>query len=126
MIKRILLYFFVVSILFGGILYMHNFIITSNNAVIRFSLFNIYLFHFISSFIIYLIIELIVFKMPNQAGFVFLASIFLKLGFFVMIFNTTILSLENLNLIERVSIIVPLFIFLFLEAAASFKLLNKL
>lgn len=126
MIKRILLYFFVVSILFVGVLYMHNFIITSNNSAIRFSLFNIYLFHFISSFIIYLIIELIVLKMPNQAGFVFLSSIFLKLGFFVMIFNTTILSLENLNLIERVSIIVPLFIFLFLEAAASFKLLNKL
>jgi hypothetical protein len=64
-------------------------------------------------------------KLPSQAGYAYLASMFLKIGFFVMIFQSTIFSDIELEKFERVSLIIPLFLFLIIEAVAVSRLLNS-
>ncbi|KAB1159011.1 hypothetical protein F7018_07690 [Tenacibaculum aiptasiae] len=92
---------------------------------LSFSLFAVYLFHVIAAIIVYFIVEFIADKMPNQAGYAYLASIFLKIGFFVLIFQASVFANEQLTKPERFSLVIPLFLFLILEAIAVSKLLNS-
>jgi len=88
-------------------------------------LFKMYLFHSLSSLIVYVFIELVFNKLPNQTGFAFLASVFMKIGFFILLFSNYIYREEPLGMYERVSIIIPFFAFLIIESVFSFKLLNE-
>lgn len=125
MTKRI--FYFLVSTLSAFLLsyFSHQYILESQNFNLRFSLLPIYLFHAIAACLVYLIVEFIADKMPNQAGYAYLASVFLKMGFFVLIFNNTLFGNLELSKPERFSLIVPLFLFLILEALFISKLLNN-
>jgi len=101
-----------------------NFIIKYVLYLHSYSLLSIYLFHIISAIIVYCIVELIASILPNQAGYAYLASVFLKLGFFVLIFNNPVFT-ETLSKPERFSLVIPLFLFLISEALATAKLLNS-
>ncbi|MBA6156241.1 hypothetical protein H3Z83_06870 [Tenacibaculum sp. S7007] len=92
---------------------------------LSFSLFSVYLFHVIAATIVYVIVEFIADKMPNQAGYAYLASVFLKMGFFVLVFQATVFANEQLTKPERFSLVIPLFLFLIIEAIAISKLLNS-
>lgn len=123
MIKRIITYVSFIALLFVVVFSTHqNFIRIEN---LRYSLFFVYLFHSISTLIIYILIEVISMKLPNQAGYAYLASIFLKIGFFVLLFNATVFSDAVLEKEERISLVIPLFLFLIAEAIAVSRLLNS-
>lgn len=123
MIKRIITYVSFIALLFVVVFFTHqNFIRIEN---LRYSLFFVYLFHSISTLIIYILIEVISMKLPNQAGYAYLASIFLKIGFFVLLFNATVFSDAVLEKEERISLVIPLFLFLIAEAIAVSRLLNS-
>ncbi|MCF2876090.1 MULTISPECIES: DUF6168 family protein [Tenacibaculum] len=125
MIKRIL-FFIAAVILTLAISYIpHNYVLASKEIQLSFSLFAVYLFHVIAAIIVYFIVEFIADKMPNQAGYAYLASIFLKIGFFVLIFQASVFANEQLTKPERFSLVIPLFLFLILEAIAVSKLLNS-
>lgn len=123
MIKRIITYVSFIALLFVVVFFTHqNFIRIEN---FRYSLFFVYLFHSISTLIIYILIEVISMKLPNQAGYAYLASVFLKIGFFVLLFNATVFSDAVLEKEERISLVIPLFLFLIAEAIAVSRLLNS-
>lgn len=103
----------------------HLFILQSTNLTLNFSLLSVYLFHSIAAILVYSTIVLIAYKIPNQAGYAYLASVLIKMGFFVLIFNASIFSIEILNKQERFSLVIPLFVFLILEAISVSKLLNS-
>ncbi|MDY0780577.1 DUF6168 family protein [Tenacibaculum sp. IB213877] len=125
MIKRIL-YFIVLIIVLYLISYnLHWYLLTINDSYLTFSLHSVYLFHVIAAGIVYAIVELVADKLPNQAGYAYLASIFLKIGFFVIIFQAPIFENDNLTKPERFSLVIPLFLFLISEAIAVSKLLNN-
>ena len=125
MIKRLIL--FSVSIVFMFIVSyeLHDYILSLKKLDLSFSLLSVYVFHVIAAMIVYVIVELIAFKLPNQAGYAYLASIFLKIGFFVLIFQASVFENEALTKAERFSLIIPLFLFLIAEAIAVSKLLNS-
>ena len=83
------------------------------------------MFHAISSFLIYLIVEFIAENMPSQAGYAYLASVFLKMGVFILLYKSVIFSDMDISKAEKVSLVIPLFLFLILEAIFCSKLLNK-
>jgi hypothetical protein len=85
----------------------------------------VYLFNAIASIIIYGCIELVAEKLPSQAGYAFLACVFLKIGFFVVLFQATIFSEIRLPLYSRLSLMVPFFLFIIIEAVGVAKLLNS-
>jgi hypothetical protein len=123
MVKRIISYLSTVLFVFLIVFYAHKYFLGIKE--LHYSLFNVYLFHVVSTVLIYVIVETVAWKLPSQAGYAYLASIFLKIGFFVMIFQATVFSEIELEKFERVSLIVPLFLFLIIEAVAVSKLLNS-
>ena len=125
MIKRILFFLIAVLLLFVISFFLHNFILDSKEISVSFSLLGVYGFHVISAIVVYSIVELVAEKIPNQAGYAYLASIFLKIGFFVLIFQASIFANEELTKPERISLVIPLFLFLITEAIAVSKLLNN-
>ncbi|WP_075341499.1 DUF6168 family protein [Tenacibaculum agarivorans] len=123
MIKRIVLFIAAIVLLFIVSYFLNSYLVEENH--FPFSLFSVYLFHAIAASIVYAIVELVADKLPNQAGYAYLASIFIKIGFFVLIFNTSVFGENILTKPERFSLVVPLFLFLITEAIMVSKLLNS-
>ncbi len=98
MIKRILVYLLVVCIAFLVVFVTHDYALNTKELYLSYSLLNVYLFNFIASVLIYIGIEIIAEKLPSQAGYGFLACVFLKIGFFVMLFQNTVFSEVRLEL----------------------------
>lgn len=125
MIKRIL-YFITIAVLLFIVSYMsHSYILSTRDIYLPFSLFSVYLFHVIATCLIYLITEVVASKLPSEAGYSYLALMLLKIGFFVLIFQDSVFAGDELAKPQRVSLVIPLFIFLITEAIAVSKLLNS-
>lgn len=122
MIKRILIVITVLLVLFLVAFNIQNYLTTQT---LTFSLLFVYLFHVIAASIVYVIIEIVAEELPNQAGYAYLTLMFLKIGAFVLIFQSSVFSNDNLTQIERVGLVVPLLLFLLTEAIAVSKLLNS-
>ena len=122
MIKRILLFALSVVLLFIVSYSIHSYIISK---VLSFQLWNIYLFHAVACLIVYISVELVASKLPNQAGYAYLMFMFFKIGAFVLIFQASVFAKESLTQAERIGLVLPLFLFLVLEAIGVSKLLNS-
>jgi len=85
----------------------------------------VYLFNSIASIVIYGCIELVAEKLPSQAGYAFLACVFLKIGLFIVLFQSTVFPEEKLEVFQRLSLMIPFFLFIIIEAAGVAKLLNS-
>ena len=116
MIKRIISYVLIVAAVFLISYYLHQYILSNLNLEVSYTLLSVYLFHVIATIIVYGIIEYVAETLPTQAGYAYLTSVFLKIGFFILIFQASILSEVKLPLFERVSLIAPFFLFLLIEA----------
>ena len=92
---------------------------------LQYSLFSVYLFHALSAIIVYLIIEFLFTKLPNQVGYAYLMLMCFKIGAFVLIFQKSVFAVDLEALQERISLVVPLFIFLIIEALLVGKLLTN-
>lgn len=125
MIKRILYFTAIVVVLYLIIFNIHSYTLLKNEIYTSFSLHSVYLFHFIGAILVYAVVEFVADKLPTQAGYAYLASIFLKIGFFVLIFKDTIFTNDNLTKPERISLVIPLILFLIAEAIGVSKLLNS-
>jgi len=125
MIKRILSYLLIISLVFVATFFTHQYVLGSKQLALSYSLFNVYLFNAITSIIIYSCVELVAEKLPSQAGYAFLACVFLKIGFFVVLFQATVFSEVKFELFQRLSLIIPFFLFIIIEAVGVAKLLNS-
>ncbi len=125
MIKRILGYLAIACLAFAIAFFIHDYSLNMKELYLSYSLLYVYLFNFIASVIIYTSIEVLAEKLPSQAGYGFLACVFLKIGFFVVLFQDTVFSEVRLELYQRLSLIVPFFLFIIIESIAIAKLLNS-
>ena len=92
---------------------------------LQYSLLSVYLFHALAAIIVYLIIEFLFTKLPNQVGYAYLMLMCFKIGAFVLIFQKSVFAVDLVALQERISLVVPLFIFLIIEALLVGKLLTN-
>lgn len=122
MIKRILIVTAILLALFLIALNLQNYLTTET---LSFSLFSVYLFHLIAAIVVYVTVEIVAEKLPNQAGYAYLTLMFFKIGAFVLVFQSSVFANDNLTRIERIGLVVPLFLFLITEAIAVSKLLNS-
>ena len=125
MIKRIVSYLLIVVAVFVVVFFTHQYVLDSKQLVLSYSLLNVYLFNAIASIIIYGCIELVAEKLPSQAGYAFLTCVFLKIGLFIVLFQATVFSEVKLELFQRLSLMIPFFLFIIIEAAGVAKLLNS-
>ena len=125
MIKRVL-YFIVAIILLFLISYNgHDYILNLREIELSYSLFSVYSFHVIATIIVYVSLEILADNLPNEAGYGYLALMLLKIGFFLLIFQDAVFPEEKLIKLERVSLVIPLLLFLTTEAIVVSKLLNS-
>ena len=122
MIKRILIVAAILLALFLTAYNLQNYLTTET---LSFSLLSVYLFHLIAAVIVYVTVELVAEKLPNQAGYAYLTLMFFKIGAFVLIFQSSVFANDNLTQMERIGLVIPLLLFLITEAIAVSKLLNS-
>lgn len=122
MIKRILFMLAIIVVLFAISYSIHSSLIEVD---LSFSLFYVYLFHAIAVAIIYVSVELVAEHLPTQAGNAYLVLMCFKLGLFLLIFQTAVFENDALSMPERIALVIPLFVFLLMEAVAVGKLLNS-
>lgn len=122
--------FFQILIFFGLFLVgfqLHEFILKKLELETAFSLKKVYLFHLGFSLLICINFSFFstVDKIFQQLGFIYLVAIFLKIVVFSIIFYNPIFNQENLDFASRISLFIPLIIFLLTEAFFVAKILNK-
>lgn len=122
MIKRIIIVALLMVLTFAISYTIHVNVLTQN---LSFSLLGVYLFHTIGAFFVYSFVEVVSGKLPNQAGYAYLMMMFLKIGVFVLIFKNSVFTDTPLTQVERVSLVLPLFLFLIVEALSVGRLLNS-
>jgi len=127
MIKRILTNSIVLFMVFLIGFSMHNFFLESQQIKIPFSLKKVYLFHL--SFSVVLCLNFFVFstidKIYEQLSFIYLGSILLKITLFCVLFYKSIFIKEELSPSARMSLFIPVILFLATEAIIVAKILKK-
>lgn len=105
--------------------YLLHYNIVNKETPLPFSLYEMYLFHAISSFIISSLFSIISKNenILNVLGLFYLLTILLKLGLFAIIFEPVFKA--ELSKMESLHLLMPMFIFLFLEVFFISKILSK-
>ena len=106
---------------------MHEYYLAKNELVLPFSLKKVYLFHAGFSLLICVNFRLLanVDKIFSQLGFIYLGSLFLKIVLFCVVFYESLFNDTILTEIAKISLILPMFIFLLTEAIFIARILNK-
>ena len=127
MVRDIIIYSVVFFSLFLLSFSLHNFFIESKHIMLPFSLKKVYLFHL--GFSLLICINFLIFstvdKIFEQLGFIYLGTILLKLLLFAIIFYKSIFTEEGLLFDARLSLFIPMIIFLLTEAVFISKILRK-
>lgn len=127
MIKKIALYLLSFLIVFVVAFNAQSYVLQTSNIELRYSLLQVYLFHFILSFLISA--SFLFFsnseKWATQLGYIYIFAFISKFLFFAVAFKESLFKLENLTKTESLNLLIPLFLFLFLEVYFIAKILNK-
>ncbi|MDD7915454.1 DUF6168 family protein [Polaribacter ponticola] len=127
MIKSIFSYSLVFFSLFFIAFHLHENYIENLEVILPFSLRKVYLFHLGFSMLICVNFKAFstVDKIFEQLGFVYLFILFLKIIVFIAIFYKVLFAEENLTQIARISLFIPMFIYLLTEVIFVSRILNK-
>ena len=127
MIKQLFFQFSIFFALYFTSFFLHEFTLEKLEIEIAFSLKKVYLFHL--GFSLLICVNFTIFstvdKIFQQLGFIYLATIFLKIVVFNVIFYNPIFSKEDLDFASRISFFIPMIVFLSTEAVFVVKILNK-
>ncbi|MCL7752372.1 DUF6168 family protein [Polaribacter sp. Z022] len=127
MIRSILVFTIIFFSLFLLSFSLHEFVIENQQINLPFSLKKVYLFHL--GFSLLICVNFLIFSTVNkifeQLGFIYLGTIVLKLILFSIIFNNPLFSEEGLSFQARLSLFIPMIVFLLTEAILVAKILKK-
>src|SRR5690554_6690153 len=107
---------------------LHYFILIQFQIEHPFTLWKIYLFQCLATFALCASFEIIVQKSKNyrdQLGFLYLAAMVLKVAIFSLFFSDILFSSLVLTKTDSLSLLIPIFLFLFLEVMIIVKILNR-
>jgi len=124
-LKRQLIFILIATVVLAAGFAVHNRINASIGTALAYDIFSVYLFFYSASIVIYGLSEGVNLLDPNKTGYAFLALTMMKLGFFILIFYQETLAKDELTKGDKLGIIIPLFLFIFVESAAVFRFLNK-
>lgn len=120
--KRLIAYAAVSVLLFVITYFTHKYLLASTATHI--SVLGVYLFFMVASIVVYVISSAVFEFMPNSTGYVFLAAVFIKMGFFVLIFKDNLFAVEKLQAVDKIVVITPFFIYLIQEVVGLANLLK--
>lgn len=127
MIKKIAFYLLSFIVVFAIAFKTQSYVLETLNIELRYSLLKVHLFHCVLSFII--CASFLFFsnneKWASQLGYIYIFTFISKFLFFAVAFKESLFELENLSKTESLNLLIPLFLFLFLEVYFIAKILNK-
>jgi hypothetical protein len=105
---------------------LHNNFMEEKNISLPFSLKKVYLFFVLFSLVICSLFEIgsVINKIKEQLGFIYLGTIIFKITVFAVVFYQSIFAIDLTNA-QRIALIIPMAIFLFIEVFFVAKILNK-
>ncbi|MDO6595914.1 DUF6168 family protein [Oceanihabitans sp. 2_MG-2023] len=127
MIKKIVFYSIGFTMLFAISYAIHLSSLKDLNLILSVPLFSVYLFHFIISLLICIGFAVLSesSKWDQQLGFVYMFTFITKLMLFAILFKNTVFKAGGLSKIEAFNLLIPVFLFLFLEVYFIAKILSK-
>lgn len=127
MIKSFLLYLVTFALLFAVSFTIHTSVLNSRDCSLRFEILPLYWFFSMVSLLFCCLFKVFsnIKKTEEQLGFMYLFTLVLKIIFFVVFFNSSILKLPNLTKIESLNLLIPFFVFLVLEIYFITSLLGE-
>ncbi|QTE21568.1 DUF6168 family protein [Polaribacter cellanae] len=107
--------------------YTHLKILDLQGLKLQFSLEKVYLFHTFFSALISINLRFVstVNKLFPQLGFIYLGTLVVKLILFAIFFYNPLFTVDSFSFAEKISLFIPLFIFLLTEAIFVVKILNQ-
>ena len=128
MIKTLGSYAVTFSLVFALGYGLQIWILNSAGNTLRFDLLDVYWFFSLSSLAICLLFFFLssVESLIAQLGFLYLPGLFIKGLLFYILFQDSVFSLDSLTFTERLCLLIPMLVFLFVEAYFIIKLLKKL
>ena len=105
---------------------LHNNFIEEKNISLPFSLKKVCLFFVFFSLVICSLFKIgsVINKIKEQLGFIYLGTIIFKITVFAVIFYKSVFEVDLSNA-QRIALIIPMAIFLFIEVFFVAKILNK-
>ena len=127
MIKSIVVYTLAFAVLFIIVHFSQEFTLNESKNTVRFNLWDTNVFLVVASLLICVHLKLFssIKSLQPQLGFIYLPTLFIKGGLFFLAFKSSVFSLETLTMVERLSLLVPLLLFLVLEVFFVVKILAQ-
>lgn len=128
MIKKLLLYTGLVAVLFYVTYFLHSYFSDYYNIAYTFNLRDVYLFHAIGSLLLSITFELLYRLSPSlrdQIGFIYMGSTALKVMLFFIIFSEILLYSASMSKGIKISLLIPMGIFILFEVVIVVKILNR-
>lgn len=128
MIKKLIIYLVVFGVLLVCGSYVHLYFLGAEVSSLNFFVSNIYLFHAVFSFLLCSVFYVLsnIHKFQHQLGFLYLGALLFKLLTFSVIFYSVLFQQETLSNNERLSLLIPVFIFMVPELYFISKILLKI
>lgn len=98
-----------------GLIFLLNFLLFSSLETKGIAFVSVLIFHLVASVVVYISVEVLLKLLPNQAGMLYLALVFVKTGIFALVFKSSIFEKEQLEMVEKLVLIIPMFSFLLVE-----------
>lgn len=108
----------IVATLFIGE-FLHLFLVEKFQWKVDLQIASLYYFFGFGALFTYLLLELGKMFVPSKVIVVFMVSMMIKLGLFMVLFFGGELVIENLNMPTRISIVIPLFLFVIIECVLA-------
>ena len=127
MIKAIGVYALAFAALFGIVQFSQEAILNLLNTTTGFPIWDTNLFFALASFIICAHFQFFssIKSLERQLGFIYLPTLFIKGIIFFFAFKSSVFNNDTFNTVERLSLLIPLLIFLGLEVFFVVKILRK-
>jgi hypothetical protein len=127
MIKALVVYALSFILLFALVHLSQEAILNQLNLEIRFNCWDTNLFFALASFIICVHFQFFssIKSLEPQLGFIYLPTLFIKGIVFFFAFKSSVFSIDLLTTTERLSLLIPLLVFLGLEVLFVVKIIRK-
>ncbi|WP_040756249.1 DUF6168 family protein [Winogradskyella psychrotolerans] len=128
MIKSLAIYIVSFSILFLVIHFSQDYILSTLNSSVRFSLWDTNIFFAVASLMICVHFQFfsLIKSLETQLGFIYLPTLFIKGVLFYVAFKDSVFNIEVLNTTEELNILIPLLLFLGMEVFFVVKIISKM
>jgi len=125
MFKKLVLVTTIVAVVSFLLYHLHSYVLIRVNVNIEFSLINSYFFYFLWFLVAVGIIEIVYYFSPIQLGFTYLGVILIKLVLFAFLFNNVLFSEDPASMPTKLSMVIPLFVYITFETLYCAKKLKK-